>query len=166
MPSLARANEIAYAAGPYYPRRPRSWTSVTVSKVLHRLSPNIPIIDSRVKRFYGTNGARDVRIRMNADLATSAEEAQRQLTAHPYKVVVAAWSVSGPEVMETLRATAVRPIVILIVPAHTEIPADPTDMVCLVVRRPLDNAMVGQVIARCIPPQMQPPGPEPSVQLT
>lgn len=103
---------------------------------------------------------------MNADLATSAEEAQRQLTAHPYKVVVAAWSVSGPEVMEMLRATAVRPIVILIVPAHTEIPADPTDMVCLVVRRPLDNAMVGQVIARCIPPQMRPPGPEPSVQLT
>lgn len=103
---------------------------------------------------------------MSADLATSAEEAQRLLSSHQYKVVVAAWSVSGPEVTETLRAAAVRPIVILIVPAHTEIPADPTDMVCLVVRRPLDNAMVGQVIARCIPPQMQSPGPESSVQLT
>ena len=103
---------------------------------------------------------------MSADLATSADEAQRHLAAHHYKVVVAAWSVSGPEVMETLRAAAARPIVILIVPPHTEIPSDPTDMVCLVVRRPLDNAMVGQVIARCIPPQIQGPGPGSSAQLT
>jgi hypothetical protein len=28
-------------------RRQRTWTEVTVSKVLHRLSPNIPLIDSR-----------------------------------------------------------------------------------------------------------------------
>lgn len=103
---------------------------------------------------------------MNADLATSAEEAQQLLSSHQYKVVVAAWSVSGSEVMELLRTAAVRPIVILIVPPHSEVPADPTDMVCLVVRRPLDNAMVGQVIARCIPPQMQSPGPESSAQLT
>ena len=103
---------------------------------------------------------------MSADLATSAEDAQRLFTAHQYKVVVAAWSVSGAEVMESLRAAAVRPIVILIVPPHTDTPSDPTDMVCLVVRRPLDNAMVGQVIARCIPPQMQSPGPGSTAQLT
>lgn len=103
---------------------------------------------------------------MDADLATSGEEAQRLLASHQYKVVVAAWSVSGPEVMQTLLAAAARPIVILIVPPHTEIPPDPTDMVCLVVRRPLDNAMVGQVIARCIPPQMQPPGPGSTAQLS
>lgn len=102
---------------------------------------------------------------MSAELATSAGEAQR-LLCHPYKVVVAALSVTGPEVLETLRSATVRPIVILVVPPHIEIPPDPTDMVCLVVRRPLDNAMVGQVIARCIPPQMQSPGPGSSAQLT
>ncbi len=103
---------------------------------------------------------------MSAEVAISAGEAQRLLSSHQFKVVVAALSVSGPEVMETLRSGAARPIVILIVPPHTEIPPDPADMVCLVVRRPLDNAMVGQVIARCIPPQMQSPGPEPTAQLS
>lgn len=103
---------------------------------------------------------------MSAEVAVSPEDAQRLLATHPYKVVVAALSVSGPDVMETLHSAAVPPIVILIVPPHTEIPPDPTDMVCLVVRRPLDNAMVGQIIARCIPPQMQSPGPGPTAQLT
>lgn len=96
---------------------------------------------------------------MSADVATSAGEAQRLLANHHYKVVVAAWNVSGPEVMETLRAAAARPIVILIAPPHSTIPSDPTDMVCLVLRRPLDGAMVGQMVARCIPPPIPPPGP-------
>lgn len=38
------------------------WTAVTVSKVLHRRAPQIvPIIDSRVRSFYGVRYAEDVR---------------------------------------------------------------------------------------------------------
>lgn len=101
---------------------------------------------------------------MSADVATSAGEAQRLLAAQHYKVVVAAWNVSGPEVMEALRTASVRPIVILIAPPHSAIPPDPTDMVCLVLRRPLDGSMVGQMVARCVPPPILPAGPGSSAQ--
>ncbi|UYG18222.1 DUF6308 family protein [Brachybacterium huguangmaarense] len=50
--SLKRANEAA--------RKVDGWTSVTVSKVLHRHVPRVvPIIDSRVRRFYGVNKQQD-----------------------------------------------------------------------------------------------------------
>jgi hypothetical protein len=68
MPALRRANETAEIVGPYQPDKPRAWTIVAVSKVLHRLSPNIPIVDSSVLRFYGTTLAGRVRSRMCEDL--------------------------------------------------------------------------------------------------
>jgi hypothetical protein len=73
MPALRRANDTAKAVGPYRSGTPRSWTIVTVSKVLHRLSPNVPIIDSHVKRFYGTNWAGQIRSRMREDLIRNRE---------------------------------------------------------------------------------------------
>ena len=68
MPALRRANETTKTVGTYRSGKPRSWTIVTVSKVLHRLSPNIPIIDSHVKRFYATTWAGKIRSRMRVDL--------------------------------------------------------------------------------------------------
>jgi len=68
MPSLRSANEIAYAIEPHSAESPRSWTAVTVSKVLHRLSRNIPIIDSRVRSFYGSRWAGIIRARLHEDL--------------------------------------------------------------------------------------------------
>jgi hypothetical protein len=73
MPALRHANETAKKVGPYKPGKPRGWTIVTVSKVLHRLSPNIPIIDSTVLRFYGTTYAGRVRSRMREDLARNRD---------------------------------------------------------------------------------------------
>jgi Family of unknown function (DUF6308) len=68
MPALRHANEVAAAVSPP-DGKPRTWTIVTVSKVLHRLSPNIPIIDSHVKRFYGSGWAGQIRRRLREDLA-------------------------------------------------------------------------------------------------
>lgn len=46
-----------------------AWTAVTVSKVLHRHLPNIvPIIDSRVRAFYGVRKTYDLRHRLWADI--------------------------------------------------------------------------------------------------
>jgi hypothetical protein len=68
MPMLARANELALAA-PFSPRRQkRTWGPVAVSKVLHRLAPTVPLIDSVVRAFYGTAWAGEVRTRMREDL--------------------------------------------------------------------------------------------------
>jgi hypothetical protein len=61
MPALRRANETTRAVRPYRSGMRRSWTIVTVSKVLHRLSPNVPIIDSHVKRFYASGWAGQIR---------------------------------------------------------------------------------------------------------
>jgi hypothetical protein len=73
MPMLRAANEAA-AAAPRYPGKPNSpWTIVSVSKVLHRLAPTVPIIDSRVKAFYGTNWAGRIRRRMRDDLRENRE---------------------------------------------------------------------------------------------
>lgn len=50
--ALAAANEAAKGV--------KGWTSVTVSKVLHRHAPQIvPIIDSRVRSFYGVKKSQD-----------------------------------------------------------------------------------------------------------
>jgi hypothetical protein len=64
--SLAQANEATELV--HY------WTPVTVSKVLHRRHPHVvPIIDSRVRRFYGVRGARDVRQALWNDLHENEE---------------------------------------------------------------------------------------------
>jgi hypothetical protein len=58
---LAKANSAAI--------RVRNWTHVTVSKVLHRRLPHIvPIIDSRVRTFYGARGPDSVRQALWEDL--------------------------------------------------------------------------------------------------
>ena len=50
------------AAANYAAMEVPQWTAVTVSKVLHRRVPQIvPIIDSRVRSFYGVRYAEDVR---------------------------------------------------------------------------------------------------------
>lgn len=59
--SLAVANE---ASGEV-----KGWTAVTVSKVLHRRRPHIvPLIDSRVRRFYGVTNAAKIRAALWHDL--------------------------------------------------------------------------------------------------
>lgn len=58
---LANANSAAIPV--------RNWTYVTVSKVLHRRLPHIvPIIDSRVRSFYGARGPSAVRRALWKDL--------------------------------------------------------------------------------------------------
>jgi hypothetical protein len=66
MPSLASANELAELA--FKERKPKPWTAVTVSKVLHRLVRNVPLIDSRVKTFYHLTWASDIRRELSNDL--------------------------------------------------------------------------------------------------
>lgn len=52
--SLAAANTAAIPV--------KWWTAVTVSKVLHRRRPHIvPLIDSRIRKFYGTKSPRAIR---------------------------------------------------------------------------------------------------------
>ncbi|WP_420847602.1 DUF6308 family protein [Natronosporangium hydrolyticum] len=67
MPALGRANAAAKALRPVVGRK-RIWTPVTVSKVLHRLARNVPLIDSRVRSFYRTQSPEGVRRRMSSDL--------------------------------------------------------------------------------------------------
>lgn len=58
---LAAANDAALPVP--------KWTHVTVSKVLHRRLPHIvPIIDSRVRAFYGARGPKSVRAALWEDL--------------------------------------------------------------------------------------------------
>jgi hypothetical protein len=73
MPALRAANETAYSV-PYSPmRKRRTWTSVTVSKVLHRLAPTVPIFDSHVREFYAANYAGEFRWRLRNDLNDNRE---------------------------------------------------------------------------------------------
>jgi hypothetical protein len=68
MPALRDANELAYQT--MFPGQSRrTWTAVTVSKVLHRLSRNVPLVDSTVRKFYGSQWAGTIRERMRDDLA-------------------------------------------------------------------------------------------------
>jgi hypothetical protein len=66
MPALASANEATELA--FEGREPRIWTAVTVSKVLHRLARNVPLIDSRVRRFYHLTWASDIRKELRDDI--------------------------------------------------------------------------------------------------
>lgn len=59
--SLAAANTAA--------RPVKWWTSVTVSKVLHRRRPHIvPLIDSRIRAFYGTKSPEPLRAALWEDI--------------------------------------------------------------------------------------------------
>jgi hypothetical protein len=72
MPALHAVN--IYARGIRPPGGGNNlWGRVAVSKVLHRLSPNIPLVDSRVLTFYATHKAYDVRQQMRADLVANRE---------------------------------------------------------------------------------------------
>lgn len=73
--------------------------------------------------------------------------------AHPYRVLVAAWSGSCPPLMELARRARHRPIVILIVEPHSQPPQELADIVSLVMKRPLDAVLLGQLTARCIAPR-------------
>lgn len=66
MPALASANEATALA--FNGRRPKRWTAVTVSKVLHRLARNVPLIDSKVRSFYGSKWASDIRRELRDDI--------------------------------------------------------------------------------------------------
>jgi hypothetical protein len=66
MPALKRANEMAREAFPN--RKPNPWTSVTVSKVLHRLTRNVPLMDSRVMHFYAVKWGEDLRRELRDDI--------------------------------------------------------------------------------------------------
>jgi uncharacterized protein DUF6308 len=67
MPALRRANELAHQTS--FPGRKRSrWTAVTVSKVLHRLARNVPLVDSTVRSFYRSGYAGVIRKLIRDDL--------------------------------------------------------------------------------------------------
>jgi len=53
MPMLREANRLALAIPPSPGRTKRAWGPVAVSKVLHRLAPTVPLIDSYVRAFFG-----------------------------------------------------------------------------------------------------------------
>ena len=64
--SLAAANMAAIQV--------KWWTAVTVSKVLHRRRPRIvPLIDSRIKEFYGAKQPESVRQALWADIRENAD---------------------------------------------------------------------------------------------
>lgn len=73
MPALRLANETASRTSPYLPDRPRTWTPATVSKVLHRLAPTVPIIDSHVKAFYASTWPGVIRTRLRDDLVANLD---------------------------------------------------------------------------------------------
>jgi hypothetical protein len=79
-------------------------------------------------------------------------DAPALFAAHPYRIVVAAWSDSCPPLMELARSAANRPIVILIMEPHRQAPLELGDIVSLVMKRPLDATLLGQLTARCISP--------------
>ena len=84
MPALRRANELARET--MFPGTKRqAWTEVTVSKVLHRLARNVPLVDSRVKRFYATSYAGDLRKLLHADLVRNRAWLEDLTPAYPIR---------------------------------------------------------------------------------
>lgn len=74
--SLAAANTAAIDV-------PR-WTEVTVSKVLHRRRPHIvPIVDSRVRRFYGARKPAQIRSALWADITENRDWLLEAAAAFP-----------------------------------------------------------------------------------
>jgi hypothetical protein len=80
-PALAVANRATDAMR--LVGRKRDWTIVTVSKVLSRLAPTVPPIDSHVKRFYATQWGSEIRIAMRDDPNRKQEPAARSRRAAP-----------------------------------------------------------------------------------
>jgi hypothetical protein len=66
MPALASANEATKLA--FNERKPKRWSPVTVSKVLHRLARNVPLIDSKVRDFYDSKWASVIRRELRDDI--------------------------------------------------------------------------------------------------
>ena len=84
--TLAAANAAAIAV--------KWWTAVTVSKVLHRRRPHIvPLIDSRIKEFYGAKRPESVRralwedIRENKDWLGEVAATKRTPDGHPLSLL-------------------------------------------------------------------------------
>jgi len=84
--SLAAANTAALDV--------RWWTAITVSKVLHRRRPHIvPLIDSRVYKFYGTKSPAAVRqalwedIRENSGWMTELSSSTRTPDGRPLSLL-------------------------------------------------------------------------------
>lgn len=74
--SLAEANLAA--------TRVPGWTEVTVSKVLHRRRPHIvPIIDSRVRRFYGARKPTQLRAALWEDIRDNQDWLESVATEFP-----------------------------------------------------------------------------------
>ncbi|GAB3358824.1 DUF6308 family protein [Modestobacter lapidis] len=85
MPALSRANQVAYET-PHSPRRTRrTWGPVTVSKVLHRLAPTVPLIDAYVMGFYAARWSQDARLAIRADLIGNREWLEPLAAAHPVR---------------------------------------------------------------------------------
>ena len=73
---LAAANEAALEV--------RNWTYVTVSKVLHRRRPHIvPIMDSRVRNFYGTRKPASIRAALWSDISKNRDWLHDVATGFP-----------------------------------------------------------------------------------
>jgi hypothetical protein len=66
MPALAAANDATELA--FKERKLKPWTPVTVSKVLHRLARNVPLVDSKVRKFYRLRWASDIRRELRDDI--------------------------------------------------------------------------------------------------
>ena len=84
MPALRAVNEFALKIRPPDGRR-NLWGLVAVSKVLHRLSPNIPLVDSRVLAYYATRNAGDVREQMRSDLVANQDWMARLAPNYPVR---------------------------------------------------------------------------------
>ncbi|MGK5170486.1 DUF6308 family protein [Geodermatophilus sp. CPCC 205761] len=85
MPALREANSLALAV-PRSPRRDRrTWGPVAVSKVLHRLAPTVPLIDSYVCAFFATRSPRDIRLRMRAELIANQRWLTELAERHPVR---------------------------------------------------------------------------------
>ena len=75
MPALRRANELARET--MFPGTTRrTWT---------RLARNVPLVDSRVRRFYATRYAGDVRKRMRVDLVRNRGWLEELTPAYPVR---------------------------------------------------------------------------------
>lgn len=74
---------LSLAAANHATAKVNGWTAVTVSKVLHRRRPHIvPIIDSRVRAFYGARKPRSVRAALWHDIRENAAQLE-QLSRRP-----------------------------------------------------------------------------------